>query len=394
MSWIIDQDQLHITIGSTPRADGASSSRIDLDNELQMIKAALLYADHATLCSPVASVFAEFVDMAELSTSQRLAFFESVPAWCKGNPVADQARDLAEQYKRARSRRYSKKGQAQLRRFERGINETWPALSIGFREIVTTLGGDQIVSAAESGLLTIHRFEAPVGRSVLDSETKSITDEYVSVIGATISDKSTYPLFDAQTNTIISSGIRAGIIPVSDFGIARGKEVGLAIDLFKRLPLFPHASVKEILDIRRELSMNLLRFRSSMLKFSTEIKNASWDDEFGLDAETVFRQEVAPAILDLEEAVKSNRFLAELNQRLVPVGAVALSGLALSISNLPNGALAALAIGGATASATVIQAYRGWAEKRQATEQNHLYFYYKAGQFLEDGSYEYIDERV
>jgi hypothetical protein len=392
MSWIIDQDQLHITIGSTPRPVETSSPKIDLKNELQMIKAALLYADHATLCSPVASVFAEFVDMAELSISQKLAFFETAPEWLQGTPAAEQARDLTERYKRARSRRYSKKGRELLHKFERGMDEAWPALSDSFREIVTKSGGEEIVSAAESGLLSIHRFEAPSGRSVLHSET--IIDQYVSVVGATISDKSTYPLFDEQTNSIISSGIRAGLIPVSEFGIVRGREVGLAADLFKRLPLFPHASVKEIMDIRRELATALLSFRSAMLKFSREIKNASWDDDFGLAAENVFRQEVAPAIVEIDEAVKSNRFMMELAQRIVPAGAVALSALAVSMSNLPHAALAALAIGSSAGSATVIQAYRGWAEKRQATEQNHLYFYYKAGQFLEDGSYEYVSDKV
>jgi hypothetical protein len=395
MSWIVDQDQLHITIGSTPRVgEAASSGRIDLDSELQMIKAALLYADHSTLCSPTASVFAEFVDMAELSTSQRLAFFETIPSWCQGNPAVDEARDLTARYKRAWSRRYSRKGEELVRKFERGINETWPAFSKGFREVVTNLGGDEILEAAESGLLNIHRFEAPIGRSVLDSEKGSIVDQYVSVVGATISDKSTYPLFDEQTNSIISSGIRAGLIPVSQTGIARGQEVGLAADLFSRLPLFPHASVKEILDIRRELAKALLGFRSAMLKFSKEIKNASWDDDFSRAAETVFRQEVAPAILEIEAAVESNRFMIELAQRIVPASGVALSALALSMSNLPHAALAALSIGVTATSAAVIQAFRGWADKRQATEQNHLYFYYKAGQFLEDGSYEYVKDKV
>jgi hypothetical protein len=71
MSWVIDQDQLHITIGSTPQVGDLFKPKIDLDNELQMVKAALLYADQATLCSPVASVFAEFIDMADLSITQK-----------------------------------------------------------------------------------------------------------------------------------------------------------------------------------------------------------------------------------------------------------------------------------------------------------------------------------
>jgi hypothetical protein len=240
-----------------------------------------------------------------------------------------------------------------LRKIERAIDESWPAFSEGFREIITKLGGDEIVSAAETGLLRIHRFEAPIGRSILDSETGSVVNEYVSVVGETVSNKSTYPLFDEQTNQIISLGIKASVIPVSDFGVFRGREVGLAADLFKRLPLFPHATVNEVLDIRRELAVALLGFRSAMLKFSKDIKDASWDDDFGLSAEIVFRPEVAPAILNIEQEVKGNRFMMELTDRLAPF-VTGVSVLAVSMSNLPPPALAALAIGGATVAATAI----------------------------------------
>jgi len=188
-------------------------------------------------------------------------------------------------------------------------------------------------------------------------------------------------------------GIAAGLIPVSDFGISRGQEVALAADLFRRLPLFPSATVMEILDIRRELETQLVRFRSAILKFSGDIKNAGWDEDFGEDAERVFRQNVAPAIVDLEDAVESNSFLIEIANRIVPAGAVAASALALSISNLPNAALAALGIGGVVGTATIVQAYTGWAEKQRTAKQNQLYFYYRTGQLLRDGSHRYVSER-
>jgi hypothetical protein len=389
MSWIVDQDQLHITIGSSPTVQ-TSGHKINVKTELLMVKAALLYADHTTLCSPVAAIFAEFAAMQQLSTSQKVAFFEYASAWYPDAEEAKQAKDFVEGYRRAWSRRYSKQGQLYLRKFEKALEEIWPKLSDDFRGAVSKLGGDEIVSAAESGLVNIHRFEVPKGQSLLDSDT--VIDEYVSVVGATISDRSTYPLFDEQTNSIISSGINEGFIPVSEFGIARGQEIGLAADLFQRLPLFPEASVNEILDIREELSSALLGFRSAMLKFSREIKHASWDNDFSLAAESIFRQELAPAILNIEEEIRSNRFLMELAQRLVPAAGVGLSALAVSMSNLPNAALAALAMGATAGTATIIQAYREWAEKRRAATQNQLYFYYKAGQLLEHGTYEYVKE--
>ena len=393
MSWVIEQDQLHITVGSSPQATEEFSPKLDLDSELQMVKSALLYADHATLCSPVASVFAEFLDMEDLSTSQKLAFFDAIPGWFPGTPVAEQAKTLHEYHKRARSRRYSKKGQETLRGVERAIVETWPALAEGLRGAITHLGGADILVAVESGLLNIHKFEAPLKRIIDEGERRSFVEEFVSVVGETVSDRSTFPLFDEEMGSLISLGIKAGRIPVSEIGIAHGKEVGLAADIFKRLPLFPRASVKEVLDIRRELEGPLLGFRSAMIKFSKEIKDASWDDDFNESAQRVFRQEVAPAVLTIEQEVNSNRFMMELTERLNIVGAAGFSILAVSMSNLPPTAVAALALGATVATATMVQAYRRFVKDRQIIEQNQLYFYYKAGQFLRDGTYEYRKDK-
>ncbi len=60
------------------------------------------------------------------------------------------------------------------------------------------------------------------------------------------------------------------------------------------------------LDIRQELERPLTRFRSAMIKFSSEIKSASWDLDFVSDADQVFRREVAPTILDIEEEISSS----------------------------------------------------------------------------------------
>jgi hypothetical protein len=113
------------------------------------------------------------------------------------------------------------------------------------------LGANEIQTASESGGLEIYDFASPVERVVIDSERRAFVEEYVSVVGETVSNEATYALFDEETNSLISAGIIAGIIPVSELGIARGREVGLAVDLFSRLPLFPRRlSVKSsILDV-------------------------------------------------------------------------------------------------------------------------------------------------
>jgi len=48
MSWILDQNDVHITVASSLQMRGDVP---DLRNDLQMVKPALLYADHAKLVS-------------------------------------------------------------------------------------------------------------------------------------------------------------------------------------------------------------------------------------------------------------------------------------------------------------------------------------------------------
>jgi hypothetical protein len=218
-----------------------------------------------------------------------------------------------------------------------------------------------------------------------DSESRRLAKEYVEAVSATVTDASTYPLFDEVTGDLIRDSIREGLIPVSDNAVVRSKETGLAADLLKRLPLFDEASIEEILDIRRELQRPLVRFRGAMISFSEGIKNAAWDENFSFDAERVFNKDVAPVILDIEDEVKANPYLIELarnwiNKSLLVAGG---SALAVTLSNLSLPSIAALSIGAIVNTAiTIRDTNKEWSKNQRAVEKNSLFFYYRAGKLL------------
>jgi hypothetical protein len=60
---------LHFTIGSA--AGHESSDGLDLSEDLTLVKATLLYADHVKLCSAGASVLSGIAEYAESSTEER-----------------------------------------------------------------------------------------------------------------------------------------------------------------------------------------------------------------------------------------------------------------------------------------------------------------------------------
>lgn len=136
-----------------------------------------------------------------------------------------------------------------------------------------------------------------------------------------------------------------------------------------------------------------MRFRSAIITFSENIKTASWDADFALEANQVFRRDVEPAILEIEEAVRSNSYLTTLARRFADKPLVVPSGSALAmlmsqLSAVPQVVTQALGVG-ATAGLVAYDAYKEWQKQKPSTERNQLYFYYKAGQLLLDGAYEY-----
>ena len=90
--------------------------------------------------------------------------------------------------------------------------------------------------------------------------------------------------------------------------------------------------------------------------------------------------------MDIEEQVKSNKFLATLIRKVVEKPTVLPTGSLLSMaishfSSLPKELAASLGVGVASAS-LIYDAYDEWTKKKQATEKNQLYFYYGLGKRL------------
>jgi hypothetical protein len=397
MSWVLDQRSLHITAGSMPqfRIEGKARN-FDLHNELQMVKVALLYGDHAKLCGFAPAALFDIAAMTDVTEDKRLEFLQEAASWPMMNQaLKEKIGSLVAEYQHAKRRRYNKRGKLALEQLDEQLDHNWHLAKQKMAEIMSEAGGDGIVEAVRSGLLDVHTFGRLFQRRADGIDATGVIAEYVKVLSAAVADAHTYLLFDEITGDLISSRIANGTIPVYKSGIKRARQVALAADLFGRLPLFPRATVKEILDIRSELESPLRSFRSAIIKFSKRIHEAPWDDDFATSAESLFRKEVEPSILTIEEQVNSNRFLIELTSRLVPVGAAAIpTTLAISMSNLPTVAIAALAIIEAIiGAATATQAYRQWAKDRQTTQQNDLYFYYKTGQLLADGTYEYFNDK-
>jgi hypothetical protein len=390
MSQGFEQGGLHITIGSTPQVvETGQSSKIVFENDLRMVKAALLYANHATLCSVTSSALLELVAMKDVPREKRVDYIKQMVSWMGDDESARLLKGMMTLFEQSKDPMW-------VGFLEEALADGWDTVRQHVNNFLRDGGGEGILRAIESGLLEVHHFDAALRRAVQESERRNFIIEYVAVVGASVANAYTYPLFDEDTSEIISAGIRAGLFSAPDSTVARGKEVRLAADLLARLPLFPQATVKETLDIRRELEPHLKRFQSAIIKFSEAIKTASWDEGFAHDADRVFRRDVEPAVQNIEEEVKANNFIKKLLRKfadkpmVVPVG----SALALAMSNLPLPGIALLAAGGVVGGGSALyDAHEEWSKKMREVQQNSLFFYYRTKNLLTDRKYDYVSDK-
>jgi hypothetical protein len=288
------------------------------------------------------------------------------------------------------------------RQVEQMLDSQWEEMRQVTNRLIQGSGIEELNSAIKNGFLELHSFkstntndmvanfmaesiESAIAASTgikkrTTSQDDKIISEFVEQVFDSVSNGHTYPLFDEQTASLVQAGIKENKISVPEFGLDRGKQIGLVKHLFEYLPTFENATIDEILDIRKELDMPLTRFRRAIINFSQDIKSASWDKDFPPEADKIYYRDVAPALLEIDECVKSNKFLVTLLKTIAEKPAVLPTGSLFSIaisqlSSLPNEIAASLGVGIASAS-LIYEAYDQWSKNKKAIEQNLLYFYY------------------
>ncbi|MFN3597041.1 MAG: hypothetical protein ACK41D_07195 [Rubricoccaceae bacterium] len=373
----------HITIGAAPHVRYGEG--IKLDREVQLIKAALLYADEATLCSPASTLLIGMAALGEhavgnLNTRKQLDLLQQIGEALPDGHVFAQVAAMYDVLRRQRGG-----GAAAIvakKKIERVVSQGWEQVRAKIFEIAEGAGAAEILSAVEAGRLHLN----PLGldQPNADGSLDELTWAYTDALYDAIKDAVTYPLLDDDTGRLIRALIREGHLTADPQHDARGKQVGLAAALFERLPQFDLATVDEVLDVRRELDQHLTRFRAAVARYADAIGSAVWDESFVADAEQVFVREVAPAVRDIEDAIASTPYLRTLISRFADRGS-ALSAPILSIAvtqatALPD--LLGLAFGGLSVGANLYTAHQDWREKRRQVEGNHLFFYYAAGKEL------------
>lgn len=361
-----------------------------IDRELQYIKSALLYADKVTLISPMAYLYTQLAnDSSKMDMKEMVRLLDYVLPICQNSdPILyesmigpiNQIRPWITSKKKLRS--MPKLTQISLRK---GLLEFCEAMDNAVVRIVGESQAQELQQLLASGKLYLQKFEHSI------SDVDGCIPEYLGMLTQSI--KKSYPLFDKQSNDVMSAAVRARIVNLSDADQRKIRHAGVSDNFIQRLPSFEMASVDEILDIRKELDPSLSRFRSKMISYSDSIQALPWDNDFEAESSLLYYQEVAPAITEIREMAQDNSFLKNLGGKVFAdtdfmtnagqlAVSVAAAGVISSLADAASLDTAVLTAGGAWAVQKVKSAYDEYVEKKKEIQRKDLYFYYQAGEKL------------
>lgn len=364
---------------------------LDLTQEMNYVKSALLYADQVTLISPMAYLFHQFTDEKNsLNEKNAIKLFYKILPLIKEKdpntynsfyPVLNELSKIVNG-KQYNSLPYVKK--IQIKSQLKSYSQDFSKLMFSF---IGNENADDLDSLIRHGQVKIESFNnsiADVDRCVL---------EYYNKLKVAL--KSSYPLFDEQSNDLMKAALESNIINVSPTDKRKITHAGLADNYIQRLPSFSEATIDELIDIKSELSQPLIRFRSKMLCYSDSLQSMPWDNDFEKECDLLYDKEVAPALLEIEECTKDNSFIKNLGKKFFTdegfwkstgglVLGIAAGGAISSFNDVISTEQGMLAAGGAFVASKIAGAYNEYRKTKKDIQRKDLYFYYKAGKELDN----------
>ena len=370
---MIKSTELKITIASMgQRGTG-------LTQEINMIKSALLYADKVTVISPLASLFMPIDCLANSNIDEQLhAFF----AMAEAADLINQEIEMVylSYLVLAKKRRRTKQELLSFEKLRHSLKKAFDDKGFAQKaqQVADEAGAHHIRKAISQGIVEIH---------LLETYGNDITESYLSTVFGALLSGNSFPMLDRGTGLLIDSLFKLPLsFKLSDETVSRGKEVALNDALLSGLPEYPNATVDEVLDIRKELQKDLIRYRSALITFSEEIQALPWNDSFEAEAQRIYRKHVSPEIESISVSVANSTELRNLSRRLREDPVVLTSAIAL-VNSLVNGgpALVSQIAPAALAGSVLVDLFKTISDTRQVkreVRERPLYFLHKTDSLL------------
>jgi hypothetical protein len=361
------QPEMHITIV----AAGDHSHALSLAHEIELVKAALLYADRVTLASPRAAMIGMVGAVSGLSGHDRT---EALWAMAAGLPRGQSFRGI---YEALKAKRYKTREELLVfKQMDRVLTEAEEELSARTDELAINAGLGEILSAAEEGVLEFNFL------GIDEGDSHVMVERMTQLIGDIVAPASTtLPMFDDSSTGFLRAMLNEGIIP--EARLAPATQVGVAARLIGWVPAFPDADVEAILDARNALRDPLIRYRSAIVRITRDLEAAPIDAEFESVVQELHRQYVEPALLEIEDLGRQLGLATTLGSALqAGAGGFVTKAIVTFAAAQAAGLPSLLLTTGGLAADIAAKVVR---DRRDVTDQqreNQFYFLYEADRTL------------
>lgn len=379
------------TITSMDFTVAVTPDTMSIEQDLLFIKSALLYADTITLVSPMASTYFNFKDTNNGKNEKTLfKLLMNIMPYCEcADPeYIGSVKDTLFKFNDIINSKMYKSIPTSIRL---PIKQALQNIYIEIKKVLEDNLGEMncrsLINLVESKKVELYNFQT----SLHDDD--SFVYEFYDILKNTITDMKTFPLFDDMSNDLMKSAVSDGVITLNKINEEEAKHAKLANNLLVSLPSFEFASVDEILDIRSELEKPLFRFRSKLLSYNEKIQSMPWDDEFQYECIKLYQQEVAPAVLEIDEITKESSFIKNLGYSFLTdetalknagelIITVTMAGVISTFTDVLSSGQALLTAGGAYTATKIAKAYKEYRKTQHEIMKKDMYFYHRTGKLL------------
>jgi hypothetical protein len=329
-----------------------------MENELQLVKAALLYGDRVRLVSPGAQYLAAVNAFTSSGPMEMALILDE-------NGVLNLDRSVRATFEEClRPTRINKKDLQKAGQLKRQLQHF---AEDGLKDAMSTVGElfdsfqmTELLPAIQRGLVTI---EEPRGFSHRDALNQILTnqldidmDRYMGQLVELVSSSTTHTMIDTKLSEVV--GPLTSILDHLGFETnertrSSATSASTAAALMSRLPIFPGATIDEVLELRDDIAPYTIEFRKTVDDASFQIDVL--DEDFGNQVAELWRTKVAPAVQELRNEVNTSDRLKYLRPATGHGLVIAAIGSAVNLAGLGPVATIGVVVAGAALSARAQQ---------------------------------------
>jgi hypothetical protein len=373
-----------------------------LSRDVELAKAAVLYADQVDLISPFATMTQQLATMRDAGPGAPLSLLFDLDDSTLSDlgldqellttevrtmlPVIVQAmeNDAVRGLLPPDAQDAFASFQEPLAEFRKALDDIDSATGASELRHAMSAGILRVVDLQRSANLVAASVDQAAGQDDPRGALSALISAWVTTVQGLLSDPARRVILDPEAFDLIRSLIDEGLVSIPPELAERSRAAHLGSGFIGRLPAFPEAPFDELLDLRRELAGPLARYRAATVRMSKALTASPFDQAITAEADDLWVEQVAPALVDLEDAYTDHGLVREIARRargdartLVLEG----SGLLIGLQQFGHlsSALSGAAAAGGLAAQVVGTAWNEREASESASSRAEMYYLYRLG---------------